>query len=118
MSFADETRATLEEYGKWLIDNAEWIADEIAGGCKQWAILLEAGRNGMFPDVNVRVRVVAEKTTLVDEDSFIWRDERELVLDETFVYGRPLEAVTDDNEREILDAYRFTRALTDDPEVL
>lgn len=93
MVFAERTKATLEECGRWLLENAEGIAGEIAGGCKQWAIAFESGDEGMFPDV--RVRVVTEKTALVSEEPYVWRDERRLVRDERLAYEGSKEDLGD-----------------------
>ena len=51
--FKDKTKAAIEACGKYLLDNADELASEFAGGCKEWSITFSAGGDGMFPFVNI-----------------------------------------------------------------
>lgn len=51
--FVDQTKATFEACGRWLMDNSKELAERVNNGCKDWSVTFSAGEDGLFPHVHV-----------------------------------------------------------------
>jgi hypothetical protein len=55
-TFLTDTQKSLESCGKWLIENAGNLAEQlICDGCRDWSINFSAGEDGLFSFVNIEV---------------------------------------------------------------
>jgi hypothetical protein len=60
--FRDDTRDALLRCADWLTENAEQLADTVAGGCKDWTVECKAGDDGMFPRIRIEVNKIDKRT--------------------------------------------------------
>ena len=68
-TFLADTQKSLESCGKWLIENAEDLAEQlICGGCRDWSVTFSAGEDGQFSFVKIEVdKLVVKQEYGVDK---------------------------------------------------
>ena len=55
-TYLADTQRTLESCGRWLVENAEDLAEQlICGGCRDWKVVFSAGEDGQFSFVKIEV---------------------------------------------------------------